>query len=513
MRDLAAGTVELISVRDPSLASLSPNGPSQLSTFCVSADGRYVVFASEARNLVANDTNDCRDVFVRDQVNGTNILVSAGTNGLSGDSLSFGPAMSADGRYVAFTSHADNLVAGDTNRASDVFVRNLQTGVTTLASVNSSGTGPGNKESYSPEISSGGRYVLFRSKAGNLAAGSFTGTENLFVRDLQAGTNHALTTNGLCCAAMTPDGRFVAFVDMVGSISGKLYVWASGSATRVYTNSTSGITTVAISPDGNRIAYRAGSTAMGLFVADRAAGTNGTVSSSSPASRLGLRFSADNRFLVHAATVSQTNQVYLYDCLGGTNLLVSRSCDSAAPARGSSDSPDISADGRFVAYRSAATNLVPGDTNGMPDILLFDRQTGMTTLLSVSRFGNFAADNRSLCPIFSADGQTLVFQTWASDLAGADFNHGSDVLTYSLYSSAPIPLFCAAIYPGSTPGQSPWITWQAVPGRSYRVQFKNSPDESNWQELGGSVTILGNQGYCQDLAPAATHRFYRIVGL
>ncbi len=74
------------------------------------------------------------------------------------------------------------------------------------------------------------------------------------------------------------------------------------------------------------------------------------------------------------------------------------------------------------------------------------------------------------------------------------------------------PLFFAAIYPGSTSGQGPWITWQAVPGRSYRVQFKNSPDESGWQELGGSVTILGNQGYCQDLAPAATQRFYRIVG-
>jgi hypothetical protein len=73
-------------------------------------------------------------------------------------------------------------------------------------------------------------------------------------------------------------------------------------------------------------------------------------------------------------------------------------------------------------------------------------------------------------------------------------------------------VFYAAIYPGSPLSPGPWITWQAVPDKSYRVQFKNSLSDSNWQELGGTVTILGNQGYCQDLAPAATRRFYRIVG-
>jgi Tol biopolymer transport system component len=512
VRDLTTGSVELISARNASLPSLSPNGPSLLAGACASADGRYVVFASEADNLVANDTNQCRDVFLRDQLNGTNILVSVGTNGFTGNGLSFEPAVSGNGRFVAFTSHADNLVAGDANRASDVFVRDLQTGGTTLVSVNASGVGSGNKESYSAQVSADGKYVLFRSKAANLTAGTFTGTDNLFLRNLQAGTTYALTTNGVSCAAMTSDGACVAFVDMVGTSSGALYVWASSSGARVYTNSASGLTAAAISPDGNRIAYRAGSGTMGIYIADRSAGTNWIVCSNSPASRLGLRFSADNRFLAYAATVSQTNQVKLYDCLGGTNLLVSRSYDSGSPANGASDSPDISADGRFVAYRSAASNLVPGDTNGVPDVLLFDRQTGRTTLLSASGFGCFAANNRSLCPVFSADGQTLLFQTWATDVVGGDFNHGSDIVAYSLYSSSPIPLFYAAMYPGSPPGGSPWITWPAVPGWSYRVQFRNSLDEPGWQELIGSVTIVGNQGYCQDLAPAATQRFYRIVG-
>ena len=512
VRDLATGAVELITAHDPTLASLTPNGSSWLSTCGVSADGNRVAFASDADNLVASDTNGFRDVFVRDRLNGTNMRVSVGTNGFGGDGNSFEPAISADGLYVAFTSYADNLVAGDANRASDVFVRDLQTGLTTLVSVNSSGVGSGNKDSYSPIISSGGRYVMFRSKATNLAAGSFSGTENLFVRDMQAGTNYALTASGLCCAAMTPDGRFVAFVDMVGGSSGKLYVWASGTGSRVYTNSYISLTSVAISPDGNRIAYWAGSSSMTLFATDLAARTNWTIGSYSFPVRPGLRFSGDNRFLAYAASVSARGQVYLHDFLTGTNLLVSRCYSSTSGGSDSYDSCDISADGRFIAYRSAATNIVPGDANGTRDIFLFDQQSGATTLLSVSRFGNRAANNCSRTPIFSADGQTLVFQSWASDLADADFNQGSDVVAYSLSASGSIPVFYANIYPGSTSGQGSWITWQAVPGKSYRVQFKNSPDDPSWQELGGGVTILGNQGYCQDLAPAAAGRFYRIVG-
>ena len=332
VRDLTTGAVELVSAHDAALPSLTPNGPSMLSTCCVSTDGRYIAFASDADNLVVNDTNGFRDVFVHDQVNGTNILVSADTNGLSGDSLSYEPSVSADGRYVAFTSQADNLVAGDTNRASDVFVRDLQTGVTTLVSFNKSGVGPGNAASYSPVIGSGGRYVMFRSNASNLAGGSFSGTENLFLRDPQAGTNYVLTSAGLCCAAMTPDGRFVAFVDLVGSSSDKLYVWASGSAAKVYTNTTSSIATVATSPDGNRVVYGLSSNPRNLLAVDRAAGTSRTISTNWPTYRAGLRFSADNRFLAYTGVLNKTNQVYLYDFQTGTNLLVSQAYNSTTRA-------------------------------------------------------------------------------------------------------------------------------------------------------------------------------------
>src|SRR5258706_3890406 len=138
--------------------------------------------------------------------------------------------MSGNGRYVAFTSTADNLVAGDTNKARDVYVRDLQTGTTTLVSVNQAGTGPGNRESYSPSITPDGRHVLFRSLATDLVLGSFGGTQNLFVRDLQLGTNYALTLSGVLASALSPNGRLVAFDNAA------VCLWDVGSATLVYSN-------------------------------------------------------------------------------------------------------------------------------------------------------------------------------------------------------------------------------------------------------------------------------------
>lgn len=131
--------------------------------------------------------------------------------------------------------------------------------------------------------------------------------------------------------------------------------------------------------------------------------------------------------------------------------------------------------------------------------------------MSVSRFGNTSADNRSLAPVFSGDAQTLFFQSWASDLVAQDFNHASDLFAFSLYSSAPIPLFSAAIIPGTSPGQGPWIIWPVLPDKTYRVQFKNSLSDTGWQDLSGGVTILGNQGYLNDLSAGAGPRFYRVV--
>src|SRR5208282_6313483 len=143
------GATSLISAADSALPSQTPDGSSSFTSFSVSSNGQFVAFYSDADDLVANDINGCGDVFVRDLVAGTNILVSVSTNGIApGDGISSDPAISGDGRYVAFSSSSDNLVPGGTNRAQDVFVRDLQAGTTALVSVSLDGVNPGNNNSF-----------------------------------------------------------------------------------------------------------------------------------------------------------------------------------------------------------------------------------------------------------------------------------------------------------------------------------------------------------------------------
>ena len=127
----------------------------------------------------------------------------------------------------------------------------------------------------------------------------------------------------------------------------------------------------------------------------------------------------------------------------------------------------------------------------------------MNTLASVNRFTGGPGDDHSMRASFSADGQTLLMQSWASDVAQGDFNRGGDVLAYTM--------FTAVILPPATPGQGPWLYWPFVPGNNYSVQFKNSVTDPSWQPLPGSVTNSGVKAWQQDLSPAVGQRFYRII--
>jgi Tol biopolymer transport system component len=209
----------------------SPDGASRAPA--ISASGRSVAFASDASNLVAGDTNGSSDIFVRNLQAGTTRRVSVRTGGGQANGDSSEPAISAEGRLVAFTSDATNLVGGDTNASSDVFIRDLWNGTTTRVSVGARGV-QANGPSRDVSLSGNGRFVVFSSDATNLTGGDSNGETDVFVRDLNAATTRKVSTrarytNGESAAvadggadpAVSEDGRFVAYysvaVDEVGT--------------------------------------------------------------------------------------------------------------------------------------------------------------------------------------------------------------------------------------------------------------------------------------------------------
>jgi len=532
VRNVTTARTVLVSASNPDLLSQTPDGISGFTSFSISSNGQFVAFYSDADDLVPNDTNGQCDVFMRDLVAGTNILVSVNTNGVSGDGVSFDPAISADGRYVAFTSSADDLVPGDTDDAQDVFIRDLQNETTALVSVSTNGIDPGNGDSFSPQISADGRYVLFHSKASNLAAGSFgSGIENLFFRDLQTGTTYALTSatigTGVYSASMTPDGQSVAFIGTAVASSGtQLYVWNSQLTALTYTNGAISplniLPVVAISTNGQKLVFL--SNPQILFAVDLVSNTVSTITNGAFLSHVGLQFSSDGRFLTYAMAASNTaNQnVYLYDFQAGTNLLVSQNFNSTGAANTNSDSPVISPDGRFIAYRSFATNVIPFDFNNVAELFVYDVSNNATILVSVNAAGDSTADDRSLKPVFSADGRTLFFQSWASDISGNDYNNGSDIFALDL-TALPVTtsigggatnyasVFYAQLIPAGALSPTPAISWPLAAGKSYQVQYKANLTDPVWLNLPGDVTFIGDTGYVSDPSPAPGQRFYRVV--
>jgi Tol biopolymer transport system component len=392
-------TGQVTSVVSVDSAGVEGDQPSGLYGISISADGRYVAFESEAANLVPGDTNGKSDIFVRDRQLGTTERVSIDSAGAEGNGDSYFPSISADGRYVAFWSNADNLVPGDTNGTFDVFVRDRQLGTTERVSIDSAGV-EGNSDSVQDSISADGRYVAFSSIATNLVTGDTNGNEDVFVRDRQLGTTERVSidsagaegNNASYSPSISADGRYVAFESQATNL-------VSG-----YTNGGWDI----------YVRDRQLGTTEGASV--DSAGIQGTGSSSRPSICSDGRYVAfysDGNDLVDGDT-NGTSDVFVRDRQLGTTERVS--VDSAG-IEGNSLSYDswISADGRFVCFVSAATNLVPGDTNGYRDIFVRDRQLGTTERVSIDSAGA-EGNSDSYLPSISADGRFVAFLSSANNL-------------------------------------------------------------------------------------------------
>ncbi|MFI5395531.1 MAG: hypothetical protein ACHQ9S_08360 [Candidatus Binatia bacterium] len=428
-----AGGASLISV---GIKGVSGNGAS--SGVSLSADGSVVAFYSDATDLVPSDTNERRDVFVHD-ANATpsteRVSVSSAGGQANGNSQGPGmapaPAISDDGQIVAFHSDATNLVAGDNNGATDVFVRNRQAGSTELVSVNLSGTS-GNGASRFPSISADGRFVAFQSAASDLVSGDTNGAMDIFVRDRLSGTTERVCgvqpNADSSSPSISADGNFVAFVSAATNLvptqtNGQKNVFVCDRTTgtaELISVSTAGVPgnsdsiVPAISGDGNIVAFK--SEADNLVPHDN----NGVV------------------------------DVFARDRAAGTTERVSVSF-AGGDANDGSFLPVVSRDGRFVAFGSSATNLVLHDFNNWPDVFIRDRQIGVTLLVDLTSDGSLAnAGTPDVAPAISADGNHMGFVSFASNLAPNDNNGLADVFTTANPfvcangGTCPSPLVCVA---------------------------------------------------------------------
>jgi Tol biopolymer transport system component len=401
----AGGTTERVSVATDGTQGDSFSGGYRIG---LSGDGRFVAFASLATNLVPRDTNGVSDVFVHDRKTGRTRRVNLGprgvqANGELGDDVVM---ISANGRFVGFSSRATNLVPGDTNSRIDAFVHDRKSGKTTRVSV---GLGEADGHSFFSGLSADGRFAMLFSYATNLVPGDTNGTADVFVYDRKTGTTERVSVGsggtqiqGGDPGGISANGRFATF-------------YAFGTD---------------VVPGGTNF--------LDSYVHDRKTGVTERVNFGpggiGNGDSLHPVISADGRYVAFASAASNlvpgdTNgrfDTFIHDRKTGRNWRASVASDGT---EGDADSgggyfPAISADGRYVAFVSSATNLVADDTNGVDDVFVHDRKTGRTERVSVDPSGD-QGNATSFGPAISNNGQIVAFTS--DNLVPGDTNGVSDV--------------------------------------------------------------------------------------
>ncbi len=399
------GDVTLASTSD---AGVKGNSDSRTTSF--SADGTIAAFSSSATNLDPADTDSFNDAYVKDLVTGELTLASTSDTGVKGNSSSSDVALSGDGRLVAFSSNSTNLDRADTDTFDDVYVKDLVTGDLTLVSTSDTGV-KGNRYSYGVALSADGRFVAFSSDASNLDPADNDGFDDLYVKDLVTGdiTLASTSDTGVKAigfsldAVLSGDGSLVAFssdatnldpADTDGSRDVYVKDLLTGGLTLVSTSDTgakgNGWTSYsALSGDGSLVAFSSDSdnldpadtdTFYDVFVKDLVTGDLTLVSTSDTGVKgnsfsAGVALSANGRFLAFSsgstnldpADTDSVADVYVKDRATGDLTLVSTS-DAGVDGNGYSDDAALSGDGITVAFSSASTNLDPADTDSFTDV-------------------------------------------------------------------------------------------------------------------------------------------------
>ena len=595
LRDMNAGVTELITKAVPSRPSATAFAHSFLGLNSLSADGRFVVSLRYDDPSAYRDTNGWPDVFVHDVVNGvsaaasissnayvtnfdggadpvvtsventnafegpiisadgaiifatrrttagqTRIYGSTRSNALAGAGMepvsrgvsptengdAFGPSVSSNGLLLVFTSTSTDLVEGisDGNLTGDVFLRRITVltngllgGSNELISVSMSGAA-GNGMSSNGVISADGRWVIFESAARDLTTDNLGGMVGLYARDLSFNETHL--------ASVGPNGN-------------NQWGYVPGSA--------------AVSGNSRFVAFASAN--IYLVVHDLI--TRTSVIAAEPVVRSpSLNF--DGRFVAYVKRPTGANfdQIYVRDLQGAQTDLASANL-AGAMGNGNSSAPLLSGDGRYVVFQSRASDLVAGDLNGANDIFVRDRLLGVTTIVSGNSLGQ-AGNGPSTRPVLAADGRTVAFQSFASDLVGGDYNDKRDVFILKLGGAdtdgdgmdddwevayfgdlsrdgsgdfdgdgvTDLQEFRAGTDPTNgnsvfrvltvTPmgGGSTRVMWSGNPDRTYRVEYKDDLSLPDWTALSGATAWNGSTASLTDLgATASGHRYYRVVRL
>ena len=561
LRDVNAGATELITKAALSLPAKTPPAHSLLGPNSISADGRFIVSLRFDDLFVPRDTNGWPDVFVTDLLSNTTVAVSVNSNiyvtntgGIGGEGTFIdntnryvGPIISADGTAVfAVRRPAPGRPASivRANSSNGVFAPQGM-----VLAVDALDGGFGNGESYTPSVSANGETIAFSTGPENV----FGINNNVVLR--RNGTNYLVSVVDLpdpgesADAHLSPDERWVVFYKgFVG-----LY------ARDVQSNITCFIGPVSItsrraviSGNSRYVAFLQSSVYPTLY--DLFTHTNVLVDDHS-ARAISLNHSG--RYVAYARfNPPEFDQIYLRDMQGTQKELVSAAL-TGGPGNGASSSPLISSDGRYVVFQSTASNLVAGDANGVADIFVRDTLLGVTMLASANAHGG-AGNGPSTRPIIAADGRTVAFQSFASDLVAGDYNDKRDIFVLKLGSpdtdgdgmdddwevayfgnlsrngegdldsdgASDLSEFLAGTDPGNNGsvfrvltvmpvgGGSRQIIWTGNPARQYRVEFKDDTSAENWSVVNGDISWNGTTASIIDTAAAnAAHRYYRAMRL